>query len=108
MLTVATIGQLATSVAVAAVASALHRPALANPLIVISLGVLFWWIGRLLSLTSDRTLGAALVVGPGAVIATLPVAAWAPVSAGLGGLLLMASALHGLTTVRRMTSPRPR
>ena len=76
--------------------------------IVISLGALFWWMGRLLSLTSNRTLGAALVVGPGAVVGTLPVAAWAPVSAGLGGLLLMASALHGLTTVRRMTSPKPR
>ncbi|MBF6557400.1 MAG: hypothetical protein IVW52_14785 [Acidimicrobiales bacterium] len=108
MLTVATIGQLAISVAVAAIASALHRPALATPLIVISLGVLFWWMGRLLSLNSDRALGAALVVGPGAVVATLPVAAWAPASAGLGGLLLMASALYGLTTVRRMTSPKPR
>jgi hypothetical protein len=105
-LTVASIGQLAASVAVGAVAPALHRPALATPLIVISLGVLFWWMGGLLSMTSYRTLGAALVLGPAAVVAALPVAAWAPVSAGVGGLLLMASALRGLTTVRRMGMPR--
>ena len=49
-------GQLAASVAVGAVAPPLHRPALATPLIVISLGVLFWWMGGLLSMTSYRTL----------------------------------------------------
>ena len=107
-LTLATIGQLVASVAVGAVAPALHRPALATPLIIISLGVLFGWMGRLLSMTSYRKLGAALIVGPAAVVAALPVAAWAPVSGGMGGLLLMASALRGLTTVRAMTSPEPR
>jgi hypothetical protein len=105
-LTVATIGQLAASVGLGAAAPALHRPALATPLIVISLGVLFWRMGGLLSMTSYRTLGAALMLGPAAVVAACPVAAWGPVSAGVGGLLLMASALRGLTTVRRMRTPR--
>jgi hypothetical protein len=106
-LTVATIGQLAASFAVGAVAPAVHRPALATPLIVISLGVLFWWMGRLLSMTSYRTLGAALMLGPAAAVAALPMARWAPVSAGAAGLLLMASAVRGLATARRMSSPEP-
>jgi hypothetical protein len=103
-LTVATVIQLAASFALPVAVSAAGHPGWALPSIVITIGPLLLWLGRLVDIRRLRLVGLAMTAGPVLLVATVPGSELAAATGIAAGVLLLATAAAGF---RDLAALRP-
>ena len=103
-ITVATVIQLAASIAVPVVVTAAGHPGWVLPSIVITIGPLLVWLGRVVDIRRLRLVGWAMTAGPVILVATVPGPVLAVTTGIAAGVLLLSTAAAGF---RDLAALRP-
>jgi hypothetical protein len=103
-ITVATVIQLAASIALPAVVTAAGRPGWVLPSIVITIGPLLLWLGHVVGIRRLRLVGWAMTAGPVILVAAVPGPALAVTTGFAAGALLLGTAAAGF---RDLAALRP-
>jgi hypothetical protein len=105
--TVATVIQLAASIAAPVVVTAAGHPGWALPSIVITIGPLLLWLDHVVDIPRLRPVGWTLIAGPVILVATVAGPALAVTTGLAAGVLLLGTAAAGFHDLAALRPARP-
>ena len=106
-LTIATVIQLAASIAAPVVVNDAGHPGWTLPSIVITIGPLLLWLGHAVDIPRLRLVGWAMIAGPVILVVAVPGPALPVVTGIAAGVLLLATAAAGFHDLAALRPARP-